>query len=128
MLLGLQPDHACGQANGIPLGTSMFLPVGTAIETLKRANAAIALRDHELCHHHPDGVTQHCNRNTEGKQFVEFDQAQLSEIQQQYQPDLYWLDAGWVGAGVRLLLIPNPDSNSKIAIWMLYGLVLVYVV
>jgi alpha-L-fucosidase len=35
--------------------------------------------------------------------FVEFDKAQLSEIQAQYSPDIYWLDAGWVGQGLQHL-------------------------
>jgi hypothetical protein len=35
--------------------------------------------------------------------FVAFDKAQFEEIQTQYSPDLYWLDAGWVGAGEQYL-------------------------
>ena len=38
-----------------------------------------------------------------GQQFVDFDRAQFQEIQEQYSPDLYWLDAGWVGSGEQFL-------------------------
>ena len=36
-------------------------------------------------------------------EFVAFDKKQFDEIQAQYQPDLFWLDAGWVGAGAQFL-------------------------
>ena len=35
--------------------------------------------------------------------FVDFDRAQLNEIQRQYAPDIVWLDAGWVGQGIQFL-------------------------
>ena len=35
--------------------------------------------------------------------FVDFDKTQFDEIQTQYQPDMYWLDAGWVGQGAQYL-------------------------
>ena len=39
-------------------------------------------------------------------QFVQFDKMQLEEIQQQYHPDIVWLDAGWVGPGHGLQTLP----------------------
>ena len=36
-------------------------------------------------------------------EFVAFDKAQFDEIQAQYAPDMYWLDAGWVGQGAQYL-------------------------
>ena len=35
--------------------------------------------------------------------FVAFDKAQFEEIQRQYSPDFFWLDAGWVGQGLQYL-------------------------
>eukprot|EP01052_Picozoa_sp_SAG31_P031640 SAG31_NODE_3373_length_4351_cov_2.070790_2_plen_189_part_00 len=43
------------------------------------------------------------NHSHKWAQFVAFDKAQFDEIQQRYSPDIYWLDAGWVGAGEQYL-------------------------
>jgi alpha-L-fucosidase len=37
------------------------------------------------------------------QQFVDFDKAQFEEIERMYKPDLFWLDAGWVGSGTQFL-------------------------
>jgi alpha-L-fucosidase len=45
-------------------------------------------------------------------EFVAFDKSQLDEIQRQYNPDIVWLDAGWVGPGNGLQTLPMDEWSD----------------
>eukprot|EP00040_Diaphanoeca_grandis_P023728 m.129542 g.129542 ORF g.129542 m.129542 type:complete len:613 (-) comp29406_c0_seq1:292-2130(-) len=45
--------------------------------------------------------------------FVDFDKAQFDEIQKQYAPDIYWLDAGWVGQGLQYLPLADWATQHR---------------
>jgi hypothetical protein len=63
-------------------------------------------------------TTRNTNYNTttnasKWADFVAFNKAQFDELQAQYNPDLYWLDANWVGGNKQFLPLADWASEYR---------------